>query len=115
MPEECPGQCCVRTCCDVGCRECSGVRSCALVAWVALGSAALVAMRDAGARGGRAVAGGRMAQRRALRHLGHFGPVSSFLPHWWLRVRRSTTPPTAAGWRAAPVRGAPPSSGRVQR
>ena len=52
------------------------LRSCALVAWVAFGSAALVGMRDAGARGGRAGAGGRMAQRRALRHLGHFGPVS---------------------------------------
>ena len=44
--------------------------SCALVAWVALGYAALVGMVDAGARGGRAGAGGRMAQRRALRHLG---------------------------------------------
>ena len=44
--------------------------SCALVAWVALGYAALVGMLDAGARGGRAGAGGRMAQRRALRHLG---------------------------------------------
>eukprot|EP00966_Prymnesium_polylepis_P284737 6578346-Prymnesium_polylepis.1 len=54
------------------------LRSCALVAWVALGSAALVSMRDAGGRGGRAGAGGRMAQRRGLRHLGHFSPVSSF-------------------------------------
>eukprot|EP00966_Prymnesium_polylepis_P178993 4144194-Prymnesium_polylepis.2 len=35
-------------------------------------------MRDAGARGGRAGAGDRLAQCSALRHLGHFSPVSSF-------------------------------------
>eukprot|EP00966_Prymnesium_polylepis_P022188 510486-Prymnesium_polylepis.1 len=71
MPEECPGLCCVRTCCDVGCSA----------PVLRVGRLGGVRVRSAGghARRGRAGqarwisagAGGRMAQRRALRHLGH--------------------------------------------
>ena len=43
------------------------LRACALVAWVTFVWAALVGIRDACARGGRAGAGRRLAQRRALR------------------------------------------------